>query len=111
VFNSHPNFSLTTMAKGKSQPATPAPKASKAPSSGSGKKDSSSRATAYVLALLFIGAFVGTLQSLPQQLPTVHELLKIGKRAETKPFTNFAEFYPFYQTQHTNSECRLAHVV
>eukprot|EP00048_Salpingoeca_helianthica_P016386 m.232036 g.232036 ORF g.232036 m.232036 type:complete len:218 (-) comp18562_c0_seq1:184-837(-) len=100
--------------KAKSQTPTPAatPVANKKQGKKSaGSKSKGSNVTGYIVALLFVGVFVGTLNYLPTQLPTVHELLEIGKRAENKPYTNFAEFYPFYKTQHSDSTCRLSHVV
>ena len=34
-----------------------------------------------------------------------------GTRHANKPYTNFEQFYPHYQSEHQDSTCRLLHVV
>lgn len=36
---------------------------------------------------------------------------KLDYRAETKPYVTFAEFFPFYMSQHAETTCRRLHVV
>lgn len=66
--------------------------------------------------LNFKGALVGGLIAAAavyavMNLPPELQESKTGPIHRKKPFGTFEEFYPFYQTEHTDHTCRLLHVM
>jgi hypothetical protein len=41
----------------------------------------------------------------------IQESFKVATVETTKPFTRFADFYPYYLTEHSDSTCRRLHFI